>query len=161
MIKLALLLKTLFAAFIFRHCAVICAGFLRSQPAKYMANIVSTGIQQGGIEHASPEAISAGGYRFLRVFFSPGDRELLDANYERIPAGGARKHRSSGAISCPGAGGYLCPQGHGFRCFGSPGSGSAKLPGPSCTIAGFRPGANGKHGFQRAGKTWIFPCSIP
>ena len=89
MIKLARYLKPYLLPLFFAIALLFAQAFCDLNLPNYMSNIVSTGIQQGGIEHASPEAISAGGYRFLRVFFSPGDRELLDANYERIPAGGA------------------------------------------------------------------------
>ena len=89
MIKLARYLKPYLLPLFFAIALLFAQAFCDLNLPNYMSNIVSTGIQQGGIEHASPEAISANGYRFLRVFFSPGDRELLDANYERIPAGGA------------------------------------------------------------------------
>ena len=84
MIKLARYLKPYLLPLFFAIALLFAQAFCDLNLPNYMSNIVSTGIQQGGIEHASPEAISAGGYRFLRVFFSPGDRELLDANYERI-----------------------------------------------------------------------------
>ena len=47
----------------------------------YMSNIVNVGIQQNGIEHASPNAISQDGMKFVKTFVSDEDREKLAHNY--------------------------------------------------------------------------------
>ena len=51
-----------------------------------MSNIINVGIQQNGIEHAAPEAISDRGYAFMRSFMTKKERARLDRYYRRVPA---------------------------------------------------------------------------
>ncbi len=53
----------------------------------YMSDIVNTGIQQGGIENAAPEAISANGYKLITTFMSDGEKQLVADNYTLVEAG--------------------------------------------------------------------------
>lgn len=50
----------------------------------YMSDIVNVGIQQNGIEHASPDAISEKGMTFLQTFMSEDERQLLEENYTLV-----------------------------------------------------------------------------
>lgn len=50
----------------------------------YMSKIVNTGIQNGGIESAVPEAIRAGQMEKLLLFMSEGDRKEVLDNYKII-----------------------------------------------------------------------------
>ena len=50
----------------------------------YMSDIVNVGIQQNGIEHASPDAISEKGMTFLQTFMSEDERQLLKENYTLV-----------------------------------------------------------------------------
>lgn len=47
----------------------------------YMSDIVNVGIQQNGIENASPDVISQESYDFLSVFMTEEDRALFDKSY--------------------------------------------------------------------------------
>lgn len=47
----------------------------------YMSDIVSVGIQQGGIDHGSTEIISQEAYDFIYTLSSEENKELLDASY--------------------------------------------------------------------------------
>ncbi|MBC3899956.1 ATP-binding cassette domain-containing protein [Acetobacterium malicum] len=47
----------------------------------YMSDIVNVGIQQNGIEHATPEAISEDGYALMTTFMSPADQQTVADNY--------------------------------------------------------------------------------
>ena len=49
-----------------------------------MSDIVNVGIQQNGIEHASPDAISEKGMTFLQTFMSEDERQLLKENYTLV-----------------------------------------------------------------------------
>ena len=49
-----------------------------------MSDIVNVGIQQGGIEDRSPEAVSAEGYQLVETFMDSGQRKLLEASYELV-----------------------------------------------------------------------------
>ena len=46
-----------------------------------MSDIVNTGIQNGGIEHSSPDAISKDGMKLLKLFMDPTDKKTVDKNY--------------------------------------------------------------------------------
>jgi len=46
-----------------------------------MSNIVNVGIQQGGIEDGSPDALSEDSHSFVRTFMSEEDQALLDRSY--------------------------------------------------------------------------------
>ena len=48
----------------------------------YMSDIVNVGIQQNGIEHASPDAISEQGMTFLQTFMTEDEKELLNSHYQ-------------------------------------------------------------------------------
>ena len=47
----------------------------------YMSDIVNVGIQQNGIEHATPEAISEDGYTLMTTFMDPAEQQTVAANY--------------------------------------------------------------------------------
>lgn len=47
----------------------------------YMSDIVNVGIQQNGIEHATPEAISEDGYTLMTTFMKPADQQSVADNY--------------------------------------------------------------------------------
>ena len=48
----------------------------------YMSDIVNVGIQQNGIEHASPDAISEQGMTFLQTFMTEDEKDLLNSHYQ-------------------------------------------------------------------------------
>ena len=49
-----------------------------------MSNIVNVGIQQSGVEHAAPDAISVEGMDLMRTFMSDRERELMEASYTLV-----------------------------------------------------------------------------
>ncbi len=49
----------------------------------YMSEIVNTGIQQSGIEHAAPEVISSNGMTLMKTFMIPDEEILFDDNYSQ------------------------------------------------------------------------------
>lgn len=55
----------------------------------YMSKIVNVGIQQGGIEQSAPEAISAKGFSFMRIFMTDSQKKTMENGYKRIPVTGA------------------------------------------------------------------------
>lgn len=50
----------------------------------YMSDIVNVGIQQSGIEHAAPEAISPNGMKLMTTFMTDTEKQLVSNNYERV-----------------------------------------------------------------------------
>lgn len=55
----------------------------------YMSKIVNVGIQQGGIEQSAPEAISAKGFSFMRIFMTDSEKRVMENGYKRIPTKGS------------------------------------------------------------------------
>ena len=53
----------------------------------YMSDIVNVGIQQSGVEHSYPEAISADGLALMETFLSEEDRALADRAYTLVEEG--------------------------------------------------------------------------
>lgn len=52
----------------------------------YMSDIVNVGVQQNGLEHSAPEAISQNGMALMQVFMNEEDMALVDARYALVPA---------------------------------------------------------------------------
>lgn len=52
----------------------------------YMSNIVSVGIQQNGISHASVDALSFNGYAFIHTLATDSQKILLDNSYTLVTA---------------------------------------------------------------------------
>jgi len=53
----------------------------------YMSEIVNVGIQQSGIEHATPEAISEDGYTLMTVFMTKEQQKTVADNYTLMTTG--------------------------------------------------------------------------
>jgi len=53
----------------------------------YLSDIVNVGIQASGIDHASPEAISAAGYDFVTSLVASDDAALIASHYVPVAAG--------------------------------------------------------------------------
>jgi ATP-binding cassette subfamily B protein len=51
----------------------------------YMSEIVNVGIQQNGIEHAAPEAISQNGMQLMTIFMTDDEKRLFAQSYELVP----------------------------------------------------------------------------
>ncbi len=47
----------------------------------YMSDIVNVGIQQNGIEHSAPNAISQNGKNLMTTFMTESEKQLVDQNY--------------------------------------------------------------------------------
>jgi ATP-binding cassette subfamily B protein len=50
----------------------------------FMSDIVNVGIQQGGIEEATPQALSQEAYTFVTTFMDDDERSLMERNYELV-----------------------------------------------------------------------------
>ena len=56
----------------------------------YMSDIVNIGIQRGGIQHASPEAISENGMALVKLFLRGDDLAAVESAYQAVPADSAQ-----------------------------------------------------------------------
>jgi ATP-binding cassette subfamily B protein len=50
----------------------------------FMSNIVNVGIQQGGVEDSTPEALSQDGYTFVTTFMDADERSLVEHSYQLV-----------------------------------------------------------------------------
>ena len=77
---------------------LICFGLLFGQAMcdlnlpNYMSDIVNVGIQQNGIEHASPEAVSRNGFELLRVFMTAEQKQTVSEHYRLVETGSAAEN---------------------------------------------------------------------
>jgi len=81
-------LKKYLKPFIFTLLLSIGLLFVQAQAdlnlPNYMSNIVTVGIQQNGITHASPDAISANGFDFIRTLATNQQKIILDGAYTLV-----------------------------------------------------------------------------
>lgn len=84
LIKLAKYLKP----FIFGILIAVALLFVQAisdlNLPNYMSDIINVGIQQTGIEHAAPDAVSQNGMNFIKTFLSSREKQLLDDNYTLV-----------------------------------------------------------------------------
>lgn len=78
-------IKHFLKPFILSMIAVLALLFVQAfadlNLPNYMSEIVSTGIQQGGIEHASLEVLSEDAYNFVYALSSDSNKTLLEEGY--------------------------------------------------------------------------------
>lgn len=87
MMKLARYLKPFIGLLIVAVVLLFGQAMADLNLPNYMSKIVNTGIQQGGIENAVPEAMSEDGYRLMTTFMTAEEKAAVDQNYELIHAG--------------------------------------------------------------------------
>ncbi|MDR3207307.1 MAG: ABC transporter ATP-binding protein/permease [Oscillospiraceae bacterium] len=71
----------------------------------YMSDIVNVGIQQSGVEHAAPEALSWEGVALLRFFMNDDEKALVDRAYVEVIAADADENGVPYTDRYPKAGG--------------------------------------------------------
>lgn len=84
MIKLAKYLKPFLAGLVIAIVLLFAQAMFDLNLPNYMSNIVNIGIQQNGIIHGAPEAISQEGLEFMKVLMTDQDIALIDDNYTLV-----------------------------------------------------------------------------
>jgi ATP-binding cassette subfamily B protein len=84
MIRLARFIKPFIASVILAFILLFVQAFCDLNLPNLMSDIVNVGVQQGGVEDRSPEAVSSDGYELLEAFMDANQKALLSANYERV-----------------------------------------------------------------------------
>ena len=87
MVKLAKYLKPYIGMLILAVALLFGQAMADLNLPNYMSNIVNVGIQQGGIENAAPEAISADGLTLMKTFMTDAQKQSVESNYQKISAG--------------------------------------------------------------------------
>lgn len=81
MIKLAKYLKPFIIGFITAIILLFVQAVCDLNLPNLMSDIVNTGIQQSGIEHAAPDVISPNGMKLIKTFMTEDEKTLADASY--------------------------------------------------------------------------------
>lgn len=86
MTKLAKYLKPFLWGLLFAVLLLFGQAMADLSLPDYMSDIVNVGIQQGGIETAAPEAVSAKGLDLIKLFMTAQQREEIERDYELVSA---------------------------------------------------------------------------
>jgi ATP-binding cassette subfamily B protein len=84
MIKLARYLKPYLVMLLLALALLFVQAISELNLPNFMSDIVNVGIQQSGIEHAAPEAISENGYTLMTTFMTEDEKSTVKANYTLI-----------------------------------------------------------------------------
>ncbi|WKY47519.1 ABC transporter ATP-binding protein [Eubacteriaceae bacterium ES3] len=84
MIKLARYLKPYVGVLILAIMLLFVQALSDLNLPNFMSDIVNVGIQQNGIEHAAPEAISEDGYTFMTTFMQEEDQDTVTNSYDLV-----------------------------------------------------------------------------
>lgn len=82
MIKLAKYLKPFLTGIAVAILLLFLQAICDLNLPNYMSDIVNIGIQQNGIEHASPDVISQEGLKLMLTFMDDNDKNLVEDSYE-------------------------------------------------------------------------------
>lgn len=81
MIKLAKYLKPFTGGLILAIALLFGQAISDLNLPNFMSDIVNVGIQQNGIEHAAPAAISLEGMKLMTTFMTDGEKEIVNQHY--------------------------------------------------------------------------------
>ena len=84
MIKLRKFLKPFIAMIAATFVLLFAQAICDLKLPDYMSDIVNVGIQQSGIEHPAPQAISENGMQLLQIFMDDEEVALVKENYELV-----------------------------------------------------------------------------
>ena len=97
MIKLRRFLKPFLPGLLIAIILLFVQAICELNLPNYMSNIVNVGIQQGGVEDSTPEALSQGGYSFITTFMDDDERAIMEQSY--VLASGADKDAKGKPVS--------------------------------------------------------------
>ncbi len=109
MIKLAKYLKPFMFGLMMAILLLFGQAMCDLNLPNYMSDIVNTGIQKNGIEHAAPDAISQNGKKLITAFMTEDEKTLVEKSYSLVSVSDKNekeKDKTYGS-SYPGAVGTL------------------------------------------------------
>lgn len=92
MIKLAKYLKPFALAVLIAIALLFGQAICELNLPNYMSDIVNVGIQQGGIENAAPDAVSAKGLGFMKSFMTDAQKKEVEQNYTLLRSADSVSH---------------------------------------------------------------------
>ena len=84
MIKLKKYLKPYISGLVFAIALLFIQAICDLNLPNYMSDIVNVGIQQNGIDNATPDGISVEGYNFLTLFMDKEEKLLMESSYKKV-----------------------------------------------------------------------------
>ena len=84
MTKLAKYLKPYIGSILLAFILLFVQAMSDLNLPNFMSDIVNVGIQQNGIEHAAPDAISEQGYDFITSFMTDEQKKTVSEAYEEV-----------------------------------------------------------------------------
>lgn len=84
MIKLAKHLKPFLFGLVLAITLLFVQAIADLNLPNYMSKIVNVGIQQSGIEHAAPDAMSRDGMEFVTTFMTDSEKQLVHSSYDLV-----------------------------------------------------------------------------
>lgn len=84
MIKLAKYLKPFIFSLVLAILLLFVQAMTNLKLPDYMSNIVNVGIQQNGVEHSAPDAISKNGLALMTAFMTDSEKSLANRNYTLV-----------------------------------------------------------------------------
>lgn len=103
MIKLAKYLKPFIFALILAILLLFVQATCDLSLPNYMSDIVNTGIQNSGIKHAAPEAVSQNGIKLIKAFMTEDEKKLVDDAYFSASVSDKNKKNKTYGSIYPGA----------------------------------------------------------
>ena len=85
---------------------LIIQAFADLSLPRYTSDLVDVGIQQGGIEHASPDEMSADTFNYICMLASEADEDLIRNSYAQSEAGREENGSTQNGIEVSQAGTY-------------------------------------------------------
>ncbi|MDR1013486.1 MAG: ABC transporter ATP-binding protein/permease [Coriobacteriales bacterium] len=83
-LKLRRFLKPFLAGLVLAVVLLFVQAVCELNLPNFMSRIVNVGIQQGGVEDATPRALTQGGYDFVTAFMDDGQRTLAEQSYRLV-----------------------------------------------------------------------------
>ncbi|NLU52131.1 MAG: ABC transporter ATP-binding protein [Clostridiaceae bacterium] len=107
MVKIAKFLKPFILGLVMAVVLLFVQAICEINLPNYMSDIVNVGLQQNGIEHAAPKAISEDGMKLMTTLMSESDKKLVNEHYMLVAASDKNEKGEEYSSLYPKAGSML------------------------------------------------------
>lgn len=107
MVKIAKFLKPFILGLVMAVVLLFIQAICEINLPNYMSDIVNVGLQQNGIEHAAPKAISEDGMKLMTTLMSESDKKLVNEHYMLVAASDKNEKGEEYSSLYPKAGSML------------------------------------------------------
>jgi len=107
LVKIAKFLKPFILGLVMAVVLLFVQAICEINLPNYMSDIVNVGLQQNGIEHAAPKAISEDGMKLMTTLMSESDKKLVNEHYMLVAASDKNEKGEEYSSLYPKAGSML------------------------------------------------------